>query len=143
MLRFLIVLFIFPFASAWKGKAPLLATHKSIAAASICAAAACFSIYTPTSVHAENAALSGAVSAMMDKSDKGLVEDTRPFDQLPEAAKKRRALTYCKDTDKRKAAGYPTATACTEAVLKGNFAVAFPSGIYCLILTMLYKSCVI
>ena len=64
-------------------------------------------------------ALEAATRAMTEKKVKTVVE--RDFDSLPEGAKKRKALSYCKDNTPRKAAGYSSASECTEAVLSGNF----------------------
>lgn len=76
--------------------------------------------------HAEgNAALEAATKAMLAKKEKSL-EDDRNFDSLPDGAKKRRALSMCKEADLRKGAGYNSASACNEAVLSGNYAIGFP-----------------
>ena len=62
---------------------------------------------------------------MMAKKEKSL-DDDRSFDSLPDGAKKRRALTMCKESDLRKGAGYNSVSACNEAVLSGNYAISFP-----------------
>ena len=62
---------------------------------------------------------------MLVKKEKNS-EDDRSFDSLPDGAKKRRALSMCKEVDLRKGAGYNSLSACNEAVLSGNYAVAFP-----------------
>jgi hypothetical protein len=64
-------------------------------------------------------AFDGAMTAMTMKTEKTVVE--RDFDALPEGAKKRKALAACKDSSARSAAGYNSASICSNAVLQGNY----------------------
>lgn len=65
-------------------------------------------------------ALEAATRAMTDKKEK---DDSkgRDFATMPDGAKKRYALTLCKDNNARSLAGYSSAATCTEAVFAGNY----------------------
>mmetsp|Transcript_27501 Transcript_27501/g.46314 ORF Transcript_27501/g.46314 Transcript_27501/m.46314 type:complete len:236 (+) Transcript_27501:20-727(+) len=97
---------------------------KKVGATVICLAG--MTMPFPGPAYSANDALTAAQRAMTEKKDKGEAQD-RPFNELNEAGKKRTAIAMCKEDPKRKAAGFPSSAACTEAVMKGNFAVAFPS----------------
>lgn len=64
-------------------------------------------------------ALDAASKAMFDKKER-IVED-REFSELPAAAKKRKAVSFCKDDRVLKAAGYQTAASCTSDAIDGNY----------------------
>ena len=64
-------------------------------------------------------AFESATSAMFDKKEKVAVE--RSIDQLPPAAKKRKALALCKENAVLKAAGYLTSASCTSDVIDGSY----------------------
>lgn len=75
------------------------------------------------SVHASIDAFDGAARAMAYKKER-TVQD-RAFDELPLAAKKRKALALCKDSTSRKAAGYYSGSECTNDVIVGNFRIVY------------------
>jgi hypothetical protein len=57
---------------------------------------------------------------MLDTKDKEL--RVKSFDEMNAAGKKRYALSECKDSSRRKSAGYTSASECTAAVLGGDYA---------------------
>jgi hypothetical protein len=70
-----------------------------------------------------NDALDAATRAMLTTKEKTTTAE-RAFDSLPDAAKRRRALQLCKDSDARRAAGYESSFDCTNSVFEGNFKIA-------------------
>ena len=70
--------------------------------------------------YAANDALVAAQRAMLDTKDKEL--RVKSFDEMNAAGKKRYALSECKDSSRRKSAGYTSASECTAAVLGGDYA---------------------
>ena len=78
-------------------------------------------IVNPITVQPTHAidAFESATSAMFDKKEKTTIE--RSIDQLPPAAKKRKALALCKDSAVLKAAGYLTSASCTSDAIDGNY----------------------
>ena len=68
-----------------------------------------------------NDALDGALKAMTTTKEKNLEE--RDFDALPSAAKKRKAIEYCKDSSRRSNSDYKSASDCTSAVINGDFSI--------------------
>jgi len=68
-----------------------------------------------------NDALDGALKAMTTTKEKTLEE--RDFDSLPSAAKKRKAIEYCKDSSRRSNSDYKSASDCTSAVINGDFSI--------------------
>eukprot|EP01041_Mallomonas_annulata_P003041 gene3041-5958_t len=78
-----------------------------------------FSIgYAPEIAKAD--AISAAINAMNTKSSEGPAVE-RALDDLPVAAKKRRAISLCKESRNRNAAGFSSASECNSAVLAGNY----------------------
>mmetsp|Transcript_7969 Transcript_7969/g.8121 ORF Transcript_7969/g.8121 Transcript_7969/m.8121 type:complete len:216 (-) Transcript_7969:210-857(-) len=72
----------------------------------------------PDIAHAD--AMSAAFNAMKETSSRS--EGTeKAYDDLAPAAKKRKALSLCKDSSTRDSAGYSSASECTSAVLSGNY----------------------
>lgn len=69
-----------------------------------------------------NDALDAATRAMTT-APKERAQVEKSFDDLSEGGKKRKAMSLCKNDVVRKAAGYPSASACTSAVMAGNYAV--------------------
>ena len=79
--------------------------------------------YTPISnSNAANDALDSALKAMTTTKER-TIED-RSFAELPKASKKRKAIEYCKESDRRQNAGYKSASDCTAAVIEGDFSIA-------------------
>lgn len=99
--------------------------NKQFTAAIICSSTLAFNPIDNVAL-ARIDAFDGAAKAMLSTKEKPQEEVS--FDQLSDAGKKRKALALCKDGSKSKAAGYKSSAACTESVLNGNYAVAFPSG---------------
>jgi hypothetical protein len=64
-------------------------------------------------------ALEAATRAMTEKKER--VVEERDVSSLPEASKKRKALALCKESSARRAAGYSSASSCTEAVMQGKY----------------------
>jgi len=59
---------------------------------------------------------------MTSESSSRSREESRAFDSLPPAAKQRKALSLCKESDARSAGGYKSVAECNTAVLGGDFA---------------------
>lgn len=73
----------------------------------------------PIQVVSATDAFAGAMNAMSLQREKTVVE--RSFDNLPEGAKKRKALALCKDSSALKSAGYNSGSQCSSDVIKGNY----------------------
>lgn len=76
-------------------------------------------VFNPVSLQPSNAidAFDAATKAMTEKKEK-VVSSSR--DRETPAAKKRRAVALCKDSDALKAAGYRTTASCTADAVEGN-----------------------
>ena len=82
-----------------------------------------FSISPPLPANAVNAAIDGAISSMLQKSER-LKPDNREFDSLTDAAKRRRSLILCKQESARKSVGYNSLLECNNQVFNGNFEIS-------------------
>jgi len=72
-----------------------------------------------------NDALEGAMKAMTSTKEKSIEE--RAFDELPIAARKRRAIEYCKEKERLKNSVFKSASDCTAAVIEGDFSIVTAS----------------
>jgi hypothetical protein len=64
-------------------------------------------------------AIEAATQAMLEKKER-LVQE-RDVDKLPPAAKKRKAIALCKDSQALKSAGYLTTAKCIGDAIEGNY----------------------
>ncbi|KAJ1414475.1 hypothetical protein B484DRAFT_454801 [Ochromonadaceae sp. CCMP2298] len=129
MLRALLLLsgiFLFAaLAEGWQISRPMLGDARRLGAAIAACTLTTFSpVLTPAPALANP--IEAASRAMSETRVKEEAAE-RPFDKLPEGAKKREALKLCKDSEKRSSAGYKNAESCGAAVMSGNYAIAFPS----------------
>lgn len=123
----LLILVFFGASKAWKpdhklASFPTLRLLKFSAAVAI--SSGTVGIYAPPA-HAVNSAFSGAMSAMKSetKRQQEFAMSAKSFDEMSASAKKRYAITKCKeDASARKAAGYSSVAECTTAVLGGDYA---------------------
>mmetsp|Transcript_8401 Transcript_8401/g.7525 ORF Transcript_8401/g.7525 Transcript_8401/m.7525 type:complete len:223 (-) Transcript_8401:107-775(-) len=83
-----------------------------------------FNFITPIQPSFGIDAFDAATKAMLEKKEKPEAK-VRDLDSLPIGAKKRRALTLCKQDSIRKAAGFSSASECNTQVLSGNFDAIF------------------
>lgn len=82
----------------------------------------------PVNIYSAHAgAIEAATRNMMEGSEKKVKKQELSFDQLPtDGAKRRAALSYCKNDSLRSAARYSSTSECTQDVLNGNYAIANP-----------------
>lgn len=86
--------------------------------ASICIATLSNSLNPVYAIDALDAATRAIATAPKER-----VQTEKNFDDLSEGGKKRKAMRLCKNDVVRKAAGYSSASACTSAVMTGNYAI--------------------
>ena len=94
--------------------------HVRLVGQKIGAAAISVALATPLGmpdVAMANDALAAANRAMRESNDR-VEADTRKFSDLPDGAKKRRAMVGCKDKDVLKLAGYKNKAACVEDAMR-------------------------